>query len=227
VSDPEARSASGDEAGGPAIIGLTGPIGCGKSTVGRMLADLGGTFIDADALAREVTAPGRPELRAIRERFGGEVFDAAGTLDRSALGAVVFEDPASLADLEAIVHPGVRLLVEARLATATGDADPFVVIEAIKLVEGGLAERCDEVWLIECPASVQRGRLAERALISPIAWHCTRIGASTRAGHRITSASTSRTHSRMCLRRGSPGPCSGPWSAIRARATPRGSRGPR
>lgn len=146
------------------VIGLTGPIGCGKSTVGEMLVELGGTFIDADALAREVTAPGQPALVAVRARFGDAVFEPSGVLDRAALGAVVFADPAALRDLEAIVHPGVRGLVEERLERATREGDPFVVIEAIKLVEGGLAGRCDEVWVIDCSADVQRLRLAGRGM---------------------------------------------------------------
>ncbi len=146
------------------IIGLTGPIGCGKSTVAAMLAELGGAVIDADALARDVTAPGEPALGAIRDRFGDAVFERSGALDRSALGAVVFSDAAALRDLEAIVHPGVRRLVEERLDRVRREGDPFVVIEAIKLVEGGLAARCDEVWLIECPADVQRERLAGRGM---------------------------------------------------------------
>lgn len=150
--------------GDPVIIGLTGPIGCGKSTVARMLGDLGGCVIDADALARDVTAPGQPALAAIRERFGEGVFEASGALDRAALGRIVFDDAAGLRDLEDIVHPGVRRLVDERLERAQRDGDPFVVVEAIKLVEGGLAERCDEVWLIECPADVQRARLAQRGM---------------------------------------------------------------
>jgi len=149
---------------GPVVIGLTGPIGCGKSTVGRMLADLGGVFIDADALVREVTAPGEPALRAIRERFGDGVFLPSGALDRGALAAVVFSDAAALRELEDVVHPGVRMLIDARLEQARRDGDPFVVIEAIKLVEGGLAQRCDEVWLIDCAADVQRERLGERGM---------------------------------------------------------------
>jgi dephospho-CoA kinase len=148
----------------PVIIGLTGPIGCGKSTAGAMLAELGGRFIDADALAREVTGPGQPALRAIRDRFGDAVFERSGVLDRNALGAIVFDDQTALRDLEAVVHPGVRALVDAHLERARRDGDPFVVMEAIKLVEGGLAARCDEVWLIECDADAQRTRLAERGM---------------------------------------------------------------
>lgn len=149
---------------GPVVIGLTGPIGCGKSTVAAMLGELGGCVIDADALARDVTAPGEPALSAIRARFGDAVFEPSGVLDRAALGRIVFSDPEALRDLEAIVHPGVRRLVEERLERARRAGDPFVVVEAIKLVEGGLAERCDEVWLIECPPDLQRERLADRGM---------------------------------------------------------------
>lgn len=149
---------------GPVIIGLTGPIGCGKSTVAGMLGELGGVVIDADGLVREVTAPGQPTLSAIRARFGEAVVPPPGLLDRPALAAIVFEDPVALRDLEAIVHPAVRVLVESRLEQARREGDPFVVIEAIKLVEGGLAERCHEVWLIDCPAAVQRERLLARGL---------------------------------------------------------------
>ncbi len=78
--------------GRPVVIGLTGPIGCGKSTVAAMLGELGGAVVDADALAREVTAPGQPALNAIRDRFGDDVFEGSGALDRAALGDVVFSD---------------------------------------------------------------------------------------------------------------------------------------
>ncbi len=146
------------------VIGLTGPIGCGKTAVARWLHARGGWWIDADDLAREGTAPGRPELEAIRARFGDAVFAADGSLDRAALAAVVFPDPVALAELEAIVHPAVGLLVRERLAEAAAAGAPFVVIEAIKLVEGGLAAACDEVWLVECSPAVQRARLVGRGM---------------------------------------------------------------
>ncbi len=145
-------------------IGLTGPIGCGKSTVAGWLVELGGTVVDADRLAHEVTAPGTATLAPIRERFGGGVFRDDGSLDRAALARVVFDDPAALRDLEAIVHPAVRARVDAELAAADAAGAPFVVLEAIKLVEGGLAARCHEVWLIECDPATQRSRLRGRGV---------------------------------------------------------------
>ena len=98
----------------------------------------------------------------IRQRFGDRVFGEQGGLDRQALAALVFADAEALADLERIVHPRVRVLVEERIERATRDRAPFVVIEAIKLVESGLAERCDEVWIVECSPSIQRARLRGR-----------------------------------------------------------------
>ena len=148
----------------PFLIGLTGPIGCGKSTVAGMLAELGGTVVDADALARDVTAPGEAALAAIRDRFGDGVFGRDGSLDRAALAAVVFADPAELAALEQITHPHVRVRVDQALERAAASGDPFVVVEAIKLVEGGLADRCDEVWMVECDPQAQRTRLEARGM---------------------------------------------------------------
>ena len=148
----------------PLVVGLTGPIGCGKTAVARWLGARGGWHINADDAAREVTAPGRPELVAIRRRFGDGVFAEDCSLDRAALAAVVFADPDSLAELEAIVHPAVGVLVRERMATAAATGAPFIVIEAIKLVESGLAVACDEVWLVECSPPVQRARLVGRGM---------------------------------------------------------------
>jgi dephospho-CoA kinase len=148
----------------PLVVGLTGPIGCGKTAVARWLEARGGWRIDADDAAREVTARGRPELAAIRGCFGDGVFAEDGSLDRATLAAVVFADPASLAELEAIVHPPVAVLVHEGMATAAATGAPFIVIEAIKLVESGLAALCDEVWLVECAPAVQRARLVGRGM---------------------------------------------------------------
>jgi dephospho-CoA kinase len=145
-------------------IGLTGPIGCGKSTIAGWLAELGAHVIDADRVARDVTAPGTPALDEIRARFGNDVFNASGELDRAALGRVVFGDAGRLRELEGIVHPAVRPRIEAALAQAEAAGVPAVVLEAIRLIEGGWDRQLDEVWLVTCDAASQRARLAARGL---------------------------------------------------------------
>jgi dephospho-CoA kinase len=145
-------------------IGITGPIGCGKSQVARWLAEDGAVVIDADVVAREVTAPGTPAHAAILRRFGQPVTADDGTVDRQALGRLVFADPASLRALEGIVHPEVRPRILAAIEEAEARRAPAVVVEAIKLVEGGLAGLCDEVWLVTCDPVPQRERLLDRGM---------------------------------------------------------------
>ena len=146
-------------------IGLTGPIGCGKSTVAGWLADRGAVVVDADAVARAVTAPGTPAHAAILARFGDAVRGAEGALDRAALARLVFADPAALLDLEAIVHPAVRPRILEMMEAADRAGAPAVAVEAIKLVEGGLAALCDEIWLVTCNPGAQRARLAGRGMV--------------------------------------------------------------
>ncbi len=145
-------------------IGLTGPIGCGKSTVASWLAARGAVVVDADAVARSVTAPGEPAHDAVLARFGDAVRAPDGTLDRASLARLVFADPAALGDLEAIIHPAVRPAILAAMEAANEAGAPAVVIEAIKLVESGLAALCDETWLVDCPPDVQRARLLGRGM---------------------------------------------------------------
>lgn len=144
------------------VIGLTGPIGCGKSTVAAWLAELGAEVIDADVVAREVVEPGEPALAAVLDAFGPGVAAADGSLDRAALGRIVFSDPEALGRLESIIHPAVRPVIVDRIAGATSAGARAIAIEAIKLVEGGLAALCDEVWLVVCTTDAQRARLAGR-----------------------------------------------------------------
>lgn len=146
----------------PLRIGLTGNIACGKSTVGKLLMARGADYVDADRLVHVLLEPGTPEHDRIVERFGTGVRAADGRIDRPRLGAIVFADPAALRDLEAILHPGVRAEIRRRLAASTA---PMIVVDAIKLFEGGLAREMDVTWVVVCPRSEQIRRLmAERGM---------------------------------------------------------------
>jgi dephospho-CoA kinase len=183
---------SGGRDGAAAVtvrIGLTGPIGCGKSTVAGWLGERPGVvIIDADLVAREVVEPGEPALAAVFARFGDTLRRPDGSLDRAALGRIVFSDPDALRDLEAIVHPAVRQRILAALAHAAAAGAEAVVVEAIKLVEGGLAELCDEVWFVTCDLSVQRDRLIGRGSSAPDADQ--RIAAQAGIDDRVRPAAT-------------------------------------
>jgi dephospho-CoA kinase len=144
---------------------LTGPIGCGKSTVAGWLGELGAVVIDADRVARQVTAPGAPALPQIAATFGEDLIDEDGSLDRAALGRIVFADSEALAALEAIVHPAVRPVILDEMVAAERSGAAAVVVEAIKLVEGGLASLCDEVWLVTCSAEAQLARVLARSAV--------------------------------------------------------------
>lgn len=138
-------------------VGLTGGIGSGKSTVSALLADRGAVVIDYDLLAREVVQVGTPTLDAIVERFGSGVLLPDGSLDRPALGAVVFGDDVARRDLEAITHPAIGELAWARDEAA--GAGSIVVHDHPLLVETGLAQLMDVVVVVDVAEGVQVDRL--------------------------------------------------------------------
>lgn len=142
-------------------VALTGGIATGKSFVRARLAERGVPTIDADTLARAVVEPGTPALAAIRARFGAGVMAADGTLDRQALGAIVFADPAARLDLEAIVHPAVRAATTSWFEHLD-PAVPFAVADIPLLYEVGRDRDFDEVIVAACPPSVQLERLMAR-----------------------------------------------------------------
>jgi dephospho-CoA kinase len=149
------------------LIGLIGPIGCGKSTVAAWLAARGAAVIDADQLTRLLMAPGTPVAAAIVARFGEHYRRPDGSLDRSVLGRLVFSDPKRLAELEAIVHPAVAGMLEASIRAADSRNPAAIVLEAIKLVEAGHAPWCDEIWLVVCEPDTQLARLTGRGMAEP------------------------------------------------------------
>ncbi len=170
-------------------IGITGPIGCGKSTVASWLGEHADVcVIDADHVARLVLAPETPEVEAVYARFGEALRRPSGELDRAALGRIVFADDVALRDLEAIVHPAVRPRILAQIERAEASGARAVVIEAIKLVEGGLAELCDEVWLVACDPAVQLERLVGRG--DPADDASSRVGAQRDLVERLRGAAT-------------------------------------
>jgi dephospho-CoA kinase len=146
------------------VIGLIGPIGCGKSTVAGWLAAHGAAIVDADRLTRSILTPGSPVTDDVIAHFGPEYRLADGSLDRAALGRLVFADPVRLAELESIVHPAVSLSEQDAIAAADASRPAAIVLEAIKLVEAGHAGWCDEVWLVECGPETQLARLVGRGM---------------------------------------------------------------
>ncbi len=144
------------------VVGLTGPIGAGKSTVAGMLRALGAKVLDADALARDEQSRGTVGYSAIIQTFGTKVLGEDKEIDRRKLAEEVFGDPAKLAKLERILHPRViARILEARKMLKEHEV---LVIEAIKLLESGLRNVCDEVWVVIAPREVMLDRLAVRGL---------------------------------------------------------------
>jgi dephospho-CoA kinase len=140
------------------LVGLTGGIGSGKSTVARMLEKRGAVVFDADVLARQAVAPGTPGFEQVIERFGPNVLAPGGGLDRDALASIVFSDPAARRDLEGIVHPEVRRMF-AEGCEEYRDSDRVVVFSAPLLVETGMHTAFDLLIVVSAPVATQIERL--------------------------------------------------------------------
>ena len=140
------------------LVGLTGGIGSGKSTVARMLEERGAVVFDADLLAREAVEPGTPGHTAVIERFGADVLAPGGELDREALASIVFADPSARRDLEQIVHPEVRRLF-AEGSEAYRDTDRIVVFSAPLLVESGMHTAFEILVVVSATVATQIERL--------------------------------------------------------------------
>ncbi|HEY1351908.1 MAG TPA: dephospho-CoA kinase [Ktedonobacteraceae bacterium] len=143
------------------VIGITGNIACGKTAVGHMLLELGAEkYIDADTLVHRLYLSGQPIAREVAQVFGAGVMAADGSVDRQALGNLVFADAQALRRLESIVHPAVgRAIVEALASLSPG---ALAVIDAVKLLEGGAAALCQSIWLVVCPEEQELARLIAR-----------------------------------------------------------------
>ncbi len=150
----------------PTIVGLTGNIASGKSSVARLLAARGAAVIDADVLAREVVAQGEPALTAIAARWP-EVIAPDGTLDRAALRAIVFADPAERLALEAITHPAIGRRRDAAIAAAAAAGTRVVVYDVPLLFEAGLEDTVDTIVLVDAPVAVRRDRLIRDRNLTP------------------------------------------------------------
>jgi dephospho-CoA kinase len=167
-------------------VGLTGGIGAGKSTVSRMLAELGAAVVDGDRIARDLVVPGEPALAEIVARFGPGVLQADGWLDRAGLAAIVFPDPEALAALDAIMHPRIAHRAAQLVADAERRGARVVVYDMPLLVEGGSVDDFDLVVVVQAPMEVRLARLAARGV--PVADARERMGRQASDEERAAAA---------------------------------------
>lgn len=149
------------------VIGLTGGIGSGKSTVADMLVEHGAALVDTDRIAHSLTEPGGDAIPAIRTAFGSGVIAADGRMDRAAMRALAFSDPASRKRLEGILHPMIRERTQSQIETAGREGAPYVVVAVPLLVESGnWRGRYDRVLVVDCPPEVQIERVMRRSALT-------------------------------------------------------------
>ncbi|HEV8534415.1 MAG TPA: dephospho-CoA kinase [Candidatus Limnocylindria bacterium] len=144
------------------VIGLTGPMGSGKSTVAAMLRELGAKVLDADAIVHDEQLRGTVGYSAIVQAFGTKILGEDKEIDRAKLAAEVFGDPIKLRRLEQILHP--RVIARVLEARSMLPADAVLVVEAIKLLEGELAKACDRIWVVVAPQEAMIERLEARGM---------------------------------------------------------------
>lgn len=147
------------------VVGLTGGIGSGKSTVSALLAQRGAVVIDADVIAREVVAPGGPAYQGVVDRFGDRILLPDGTIDRPALAEIVFNDPAALADLNRLTHPVVGAVIAERMGDHA-ETDAVVVLDVPLLVESG-RDNIAALIVVDCPEDVALDRLVRLRGMDP------------------------------------------------------------
>jgi len=147
------------------VVGLTGGIGSGKSTVANRFKALGATVVDTDEISRQLTGPGGGAMERLGAEFGARYVGADGALDRVAMRRLAFEDPGARARLEAILHPGIREAADAALAAAAG---PYAIVVVPLLYETrGYAGRVSRVLVVDCPEALQVERTAARSGLAP------------------------------------------------------------
>jgi dephospho-CoA kinase len=145
----------------PRIIGLTGNIACGKTFVGHVLLELGvERYIDADTVVHHLYEAGQPIALKVREAFGPSVLADDGSINRVALGTIVFQNAEKMRVLEQIVHPAVGVALRQELANVSDHG--IAIIDAVKLLEGESAQLCQSKWLVICPKEQQMARLVQR-----------------------------------------------------------------
>ena len=148
------------------IIGLTGGIGSGKSTVARAFETLGAASVDADDVAREIVLPGEPALLAIKNRFGDQVIHQDGTLNRAALRAIIFKDPEQRRWLESVTHPKIRERLLQHLAQLKTQGAPYVLLVSPLLFESGQTALVNRAVVVDVPQALQLSRTQQRDGVS-------------------------------------------------------------
>ncbi len=201
------------------VIGLTGGLGSGKSTVAEMLRELGAVIVNADQIGHQVYAPEGPAYDEVVAAFGADVLAPDGTIDRRRLASIVFQDHRALQRLNAITHPRIREGIRQRLEELAAQGARVVVLEAALLLEAGWDDMVDEIWVTVAPADVAARRAAERSgipLADALARICAQMPVEERArrGHVVIRTDGSLEDTREQVER--------EWGRLMARLAARG-----